>query len=69
MAKRKQEPQIMQQYGVRWIPDGPVFGFRSRDDAEDALRKDGRGIGVLVVSEGVAGQPQSEWTPWAEVPQ
>ena len=67
MAKRKQEPQIMQQYGVRWKPDGPVFAFASRDLAESALQKDGRGAGVLVVSEGISHRPQAEWTPWTAV--
>jgi hypothetical protein len=61
---RKQKPEIVQQYGIRW-PTGVVFAFRTRDDAQTELRVDGRGIGVLVVHEGVPGQ--YGWTEWEEV--
>jgi hypothetical protein len=47
VAQRK-KPEIKQQYGIRW-PTGSVFAFQSREDAEEGLRKDGRGIGALVV--------------------
>jgi hypothetical protein len=48
MAIHKKQPEIRQQYGIRW-QTGVVFAFRSRQEAEDALREDGRGVRVLVV--------------------
>lgn len=59
------KPTIVQQYGIRW-QSGIVFSFGSREDAEAALRKDGRGVGVLVVHEGIPGRPADKWTPWQE---
>jgi hypothetical protein len=53
-----------QQYGIRWSADS-VFAFNSREDAEAALREDGRGVGVLVVHEIEPGTPNS--TEWREV--
>jgi hypothetical protein len=53
-----------QQYGIRWST-GSVFAFNSREDAEAALRKDGRGVGVLVVHDIEPGTPNS--TEWREV--
>ena len=52
------------QYGVRW-PTGSVFAFPSREAAEDALREDGRGIGVLVACEYEPGASRS--TDWEAV--
>lgn len=52
------------QYGVRW-PTGSVFAFPSREAAEDALREDGRDVGVLVVCEYEPGTDRS--TEWREV--
>lgn len=52
------------QYGIRW-PTGSVFAFPSRSAAEDALREDGRGIGVLVAHEYEPSTSSSE--DWHEV--
>jgi hypothetical protein len=53
-----------QQYGIRWST-GSVFAFNSREDAEAALRKDGRGVGVLVVHDIEPGTPNA--AEWREV--
>lgn len=59
-------PKITRQYGIRW-PTGVVFAYSSREDAEQALSDDGRGIGTLVVIEYVPGQPRSEEADWQDV--
>ena len=55
---------MKEQYGIRW-PTGSVFAFGSREEAEVALREDGRGIGVLVACEYEPGTAKS--TEWREV--
>jgi hypothetical protein len=61
-ASKPKSPSV--QYGIRW-PTGSVFPFHSREDAETALREDGRGVGVLVVHEYEPGTANA--TGWREV--
>jgi hypothetical protein len=53
------------QYGIRYTATGPVFAFRSREEAEAELASDGRGIGVVVVHEYEIDTPNC--TEWREV--
>ena len=51
------------QYGVRWLPDGPVFAYDHRRDAEYEMREKGRG--VLMAHDYEPGTSNS--TGWYEV--
>jgi hypothetical protein len=61
----REQSKIVQQYGVRWST-GAVFSYPSRAVAEAAIAENAKGCGVLVVHEGIAGRPESEWTNWEE---
>ncbi|MEO3978955.1 hypothetical protein [Streptomyces sp. CAU 1734] len=56
---------LMTQYGVRWIPAGPVFAYGSRSEAVREM--EARGRGALVFQQGIPGTPEAQWTPWAPV--